>query len=49
MTNSYISALSEMITNPAETCDGMAKDNMGESRLDILDSEINREFAIHRV
>ncbi|CAN0510296.1 unnamed protein product, partial [Scytosiphon promiscuus] len=41
--NSYISALSEVITNPAETCDGLAKNDMGEARLDILDSEINRE------
>lgn len=42
--DSYISAISEIITNPSETCDGMAKKEMGESRLDILDSEINREW-----
>eukprot|EP00903_Cladosiphon_okamuranus_P017823 g16402.t1 len=38
---SYLSAISEVILDPDETCDGMAKNNMGESRLDILDSEIN--------
>ncbi|CAM9724294.1 unnamed protein product [Laminaria digitata] len=38
---SYISALSEVITDPTETCDGAAKNDMGEARLDILDSEIN--------
>lgn len=29
--------------DPGETCEGMAKNNMGEARLDIIDSEINRE------
>lgn len=42
--DSYISAISEVITNPSDNCDGMAKKEMGESRLDILDSEINREW-----
>ncbi|CAM9422628.1 unnamed protein product [Ascophyllum nodosum] len=38
---SYISAISEVITNPSESCVGMAKNDRGEARLDILDSEIN--------
>lgn len=42
--NSYLSAISEIILDPEETCDGMAKDDMGESRMDIIDSEINREY-----
>lgn len=40
---SYISAITEVITDPSLSCDGMAKDNMGEARLDILDSEVDRE------
>lgn len=43
--SSYLSAISEVITDAAETCDGMAKNDMGEARLDIIDSEINREYA----
>lgn len=41
---SYISAISEVITDPSETCEGLAKNDAGEARLDIIDSEINREF-----
>ena len=37
---SYISAISEVITDSSETCDGRAKNDMGEARLDIEDSEI---------
>lgn len=37
---SYISAVSEVITNDLETCDGRANDNMGEARMDIEDSEM---------
>lgn len=40
---SYITAISEVITDADETCEGMAKNDMGEARLDIIDSEINRE------
>lgn len=41
--NSYISAISEVIVDEGETCLEAAKNNMGESRLDIIDSEVNRE------
>ena len=37
---SYISAISEVIIDTSETCDGRAKNDMGEARLDIEDSEI---------
>ena len=38
---SYISCLSETITDPGLTCDGSAKNNMGEGRMDITRSEIS--------
>ncbi|CAM9858944.1 unnamed protein product [Pylaiella littoralis] len=38
---SWISAISEVITDPHETCSGTAKNQMGEARLDIIDSEVN--------
>ncbi|CAM9815160.1 unnamed protein product, partial [Sphacelaria rigidula] len=41
---SYISAISEVITDPTSTCNGSALNNMGEARLDIINSEINREW-----
>ncbi|CAN0151476.1 unnamed protein product [Ascophyllum nodosum] len=37
---SYISAVSEVIYDPDQTCDGMAKSEMGEARMDVIDSEI---------
>ena len=37
---SYISAVSEMILDDNETCNGRAKSNMGEARMDIEDSEM---------
>eukprot|EP00904_Undaria_pinnatifida_P005755 jgi/Undpi1/2309/HiC_scaffold_13.g05693.m1 len=37
---SYISAISEVITDTSETCDGRARNDMGEARLDIEDSEV---------
>ena len=37
---SYISAISEVVLDPAETCEGAAKNNMGEARMDIENSEI---------
>lgn len=37
---SYISAVSETITDPTETCLGKAQKEMGESRMDIVDSEM---------
>ena len=37
---SYISAVSEMILDDNESCDGRAKSNMGEARMDIEDSEM---------
>nr|BDX99461.1 mannuronan C5-epimerase [Cladosiphon okamuranus] len=37
---SYISAISEVVTDPDETCAGMAKNTMGEARMDIESSEI---------
>ena len=36
---SYISAISEVITDSSETCSGKAKNMMGEARMDIEDSE----------
>lgn len=42
--NSYISAISEVVGDSSETCSGGAKDNMGEARMDIIDSRITREF-----
>lgn len=38
---SYISAISEVVLDPAETCEGAAKNNMGEARMDIENSEIS--------
>ena len=38
---SYLSAISEVITDPKLLCDGQAKNTMGEARLDISDSEIS--------
>lgn len=38
---SYISCLSEVVTDPDETCDGRAKNDMGEGRMDITNSEIS--------
>lgn len=38
---SYISCLSEVLTDLGETCDGRAKDDMGEGRMDITNSEIS--------
>ncbi|CAN0251238.1 unnamed protein product [Ectocarpus fasciculatus] len=38
---SYLSAISEVITDSTETCDGVAKNDMGEARMDIIDSEVN--------
>ncbi|CAM9491191.1 unnamed protein product, partial [Laminaria digitata] len=37
---SYISAVSEMILDDDGPCDGSAKRNMGEARMDIEDSEM---------
>ena len=37
---SYISVISEIITDESETCEGNAKNTMGEARMDIIDSEI---------
>ena len=37
---SYISAISEIILDETETCDGRAKSTMGEARMDIEDSEM---------
>ena len=37
---SYISAVSEIITDSRESCTGKAKNNMGEARMDIEDSEM---------
>ncbi|CAN0090334.1 unnamed protein product, partial [Ectocarpus sp. 13 AM-2016] len=37
---SYISAISEIITDEDETCEGNAKNTMGEARMDIESSEI---------
>lgn len=38
---SYISAISEVMLDPAEMCEGVAKRNMGEARMDIENSEIS--------
>ena len=37
---SYISAVSEVITDDSQTCTGRAKKEMGEARMDIEDSEM---------
>ena len=37
---SFISVLSEVITDDDEDCDGRAKNEMGEGRMDIEDSEM---------
>ena len=37
---SYISAVSEIITDEDEDCEGRAKNTMGEARMDIVDSEM---------
>ena len=37
---SYVSAVSEIITDDRQTCSGRAKKNMGEARMDIEDSEM---------
>ena len=37
---SYVSAVSEVITDATQTCDGRAKNTMGEARMDIEDSEM---------
>eukprot|EP00752_Nemacystus_decipiens_P012441 g11022.t1 len=37
---SYISAISEVITDPEELCEGNAKNTMGEARMDIVKSEM---------
>ena len=37
---SYISAVSEVITDDSQTCRGRAKKDMGEARMDIEDSEM---------
>lgn len=37
---SYISVISEVIVDSSEDCVGKAKNNMGEARMDIVDSEM---------
>eukprot|EP00904_Undaria_pinnatifida_P005816 jgi/Undpi1/2364/HiC_scaffold_13.g05747.m1 len=37
---SYISAVSEIVLDSSEDCDGKAKNTMGEARMDIVDSEM---------
>ena len=37
---SYISAISEVVRDSGEKCEGRAKNNMGEARMDIEDSEM---------
>lgn len=37
---SFISCISEVITDANETCDGAAKNDMGECRMDIVSSEM---------
>ena len=37
---SFISVISETITDETQACDGRAKSNMGEARMDIEDSEM---------
>lgn len=41
--HSYISAITEVITDPLETCNGTAGTDMGEARLDIINTEVNRK------
>lgn len=36
----YVSAISEVLLDAAETCEGVAKNEMGEARMDIENSEI---------
>ncbi|CAN0188440.1 unnamed protein product, partial [Discosporangium mesarthrocarpum] len=38
---SYLSAISEVVMDPTETCDGKARNTMGEARMDILSSNIS--------
>lgn len=38
---SYISAISEVVLDAGETCQGSAKNNMGEARMDVENSEIS--------
>ncbi|CAN0067101.1 unnamed protein product [Ectocarpus sp. 6 AP-2014] len=37
---SYISAVSEIVLDPTQTCEGNAKNTMGEARMDIVNSEM---------
>lgn len=37
---SYISAVSEIVTDPDQDCIGNAKNTMGEARMDIVKSEM---------
>lgn len=37
---SYLSAISEVVLDPSETCEGVAKNEMGEARMDVEWSEI---------
>lgn len=37
---SYVSAVSQVITDTSETCDGRARNNYGEARMDIENSEM---------
>lgn len=37
----YLSAISEVLVDPSETCQGVAKNNMGEARMDIENSEMS--------
>jgi poly(beta-D-mannuronate) C5 epimerase len=37
---SYISAISEVVLDASETCEGAAKNNMGEARMDVENCEI---------
>ncbi|CAM9300989.1 unnamed protein product [Sphacelaria rigidula] len=37
---SYISAISEVLLDTSETCEGAAKNDMGEARMDVEESEI---------
>ncbi|CAM9179603.1 unnamed protein product [Pylaiella littoralis] len=37
---SYISVVSEKLSDPVQTCDGNAKNEMGEARMDIVSSEV---------
>ena len=38
---SYISCLSEVLVDPSETCTGVAKNNMGECRMDVENSKLS--------